>query len=391
MKKQSIAIIGGAGHVGAPLGIALANRGYKTTLIDLNKKNNQIINSGKMPFLEDGCEKILRKNLSKNMIFATNDYAEIKKNKIIIIAIGTNIKSNFKPELKKFLNFFHFLKKKINRKQSIVIRSSIYPGAYDKVYSIIKTKCKNLTYCPERIAQGKSILELPKIAQIISGKNVKEIKKISKIFNQISRKVIVTDVLEAELIKLFSNTYRYINFSIANQFYTMCNGLGLDYEKLRLLMKDSYSRNNNIPKAGFTRGPCLLKDTMQLSSFFNNKFKLLNEARNINEGIPKVIFKNLKLKYKLKTKTIGILGLTFKADNDDIRDSLSLKLLNLFKKNNIKVLASDEYYKKAGLLDKKELVNKSDIIIIATGHKEYKKIKISKNKIVIDIWNILKD
>ena len=108
MKKQSIAIIGGAGHVGAPLGIALANRGYKITLIDLNKKNNQIINSGKMPFLEDVCEKILRKNLSKNMIFATNDYAEIKKNKIIKIANGTNIKSNFKPELKKFLNFFLF-------------------------------------------------------------------------------------------------------------------------------------------------------------------------------------------------------------------------------------------------------------------------------------------
>tara|TARA_X000001036_G_C20365166_1_gene678128 strand:+ start:200 stop:748 length:549 start_codon:yes stop_codon:yes gene_type:complete len=177
MKKEKIAIIGGAGHVGAPLGIALASKGFKTTLVDLNKKYIKKINNGKMPFLEEGCEILLKKTLKKKMIFATNDYSEIKKNKIIIIAIGTDIKKNFKPELKKFLKFFHSLKKEINNSHSIIIRSSIYPGAYDKVYSIIKSKCKNLTYCPERIAQGQSIIELPRIAQIISGNNQNEIKK----------------------------------------------------------------------------------------------------------------------------------------------------------------------------------------------------------------------
>ena len=171
MKNEKITIIGGAGHVGAPLGIALANKGFKTTLIDLNKKNINKINNGIMPFREEGCERLLKKALKKKMILATDDYLEIKKNKIIIVAIGTDIKKDFNPELKKFLSFFHFLKKQINKNHSIIIRSSIYPGAFDKVYSIIKSKCKNLTYCPERIAQGKSIVELPKIAQIISGNN----------------------------------------------------------------------------------------------------------------------------------------------------------------------------------------------------------------------------
>ena len=284
------------------------------------------------------------------------------------------------------------MKKKINKDHSIIIRSSIYPGTYNKVYSIIKSKCNNLTYCPERIAQGKSIIELPKISQIVSGVNKVEINKIKKMFKKISKKVIVTEVIEAELIKLFSNTYRYINFSIANQFYTMCDDLGINYEKLRLIMSDNYKRNKNLPKAGFTSGPCLLKDTMQLSSFFNHKYKLLNEAKNINENIPNVIFKNLKKTFNLNGKTIGILGLTFKADNDDLRDSLSVKLLKILRKNKLNVIASDEYHKSDKLVDKEYLIKNADIIIIATGHSIYKKLKIDKKrKKVIDIWNILKN
>ena len=334
MIKQKIAIIGGAGHVGAPLGIAFANKGFQVTLIDLNKNHINKLNKGVMPFVEEGCENLLKKNISNKNLFATDDYSEIKKNDVIIITIGTGIKKNFEPQIKSFIDFFNRLKKFINRKQSIVIRSSIYPGTFEKVYSIIKKKNKNLTYCPERIAQGKSIIELPKLPQFISGNNKKEIEKIANLFSSISKKIIIANVIETELVKLFSNAYRYINFSIANQFYTMCANLNLDYEKIRLLMKDNYSRNQNLPMAGFTGGPCLLKDTMQLSSFFNHRFKLLHEARNVNENIPKIIINNLEKNYKLKGKTIGILGLTFKAEIDDTRDSLSLRLHEMLKKKN---------------------------------------------------------
>ena len=390
MKRNKIIIIGGAGHVGAPLGVALSNKGYEVTLLDINIRNIEMINNGHLPFIEENCESLLKRSLKRKKIFATNNFDEIKNNKFIIVAIGTNIKKDFNPEIEKFLKFFKFLKKKIKRDQSIIIRSSIFPSTFNKVYEIIKFRCKNLTYCPERIAQGKSIIELPKISQIIAGSSKKEIKKISNIFKKISKKIIIVKPIEAELMKLFSNTYRYINFSIGNQFYKMCEKMDIDYEKLRLKMMDFYPRNKNIPKSGFTSGPCLLKDTMQLSSFFNHKDKLLREAMNVNENIPNFIFNQIKSKYNLKNKTIGILGLSFKPENDDIRDSLSIKLLNLFKKEKLNVLSSDEYYKNKSTINKNVLLKKSDLVIIATPHKVYKKIKIkNKQKIIIDLWNIL--
>ena len=148
-------------------------------------------------------------------------------------------------------------------------------------------------------------------------------------------------------------------------------------------------RNANIPMSGFTAGPCLLKDTMQLSSFYNHKFPLGHSAMSINEGVPKFIFDKLNVKYNLKKKVVGILGLAFKAETDDIRDSLAIKLLKLFKSKKIKTLQSDEFYKNKDNITKKELIRKSDIIILSAPHKAYKKLKIKKNKIVIDIWGLI--
>ena len=154
-------------------------------------------------------------------------------------------------------------------------------------------------------------------------------------------------------------------------------------------MRDDYKRNANIPMAGFSAGPCLLKDTMQLSSFFNHKFSLGHTAMSINEGLPNFLIKELSKEYNLKKKTVGVLGLSFKKETDDIRDSLSMKLLKQLKSKKIKTLQSDEYYKDKNNIDKKLLVKKSDIIIISTPHRAYKNLKINKKKVLLDIWGIV--
>lgn len=169
----------------------------------------------------------------------------------------------------------------------------------------------------------------------------------------------------------------------------MCKSQGLDFSKIRNLMKDNYERNSHIPKAGFTAGPCLLKDTMQLSSFYNHRYPLCLTSMKINEGLPNFIVNSLSTKYNLRKKTVGILGLSFKAENDDIRDSLSIKLLKNLKARKIKTLQSDEHYKDKKNINKNILVKKSDILIIATPHKAYKNLKINKKKIVVDIWGLL--
>ena len=302
INRDKVCIVGGAGHVGLPLGLAFSSKNFNVVLIDKDKNNTKKINEGKMPFIEKGCANLLKKMLSKKIIFATNQLKEVKDSKFIIVCIGTPVNNKLNPNLKNFLNFFRNLKKYLNKNHIIIIRSSIYPGICEKVFNIIKSKCKNLSYCPERIAQGNSLIEMPNISQIISGKNNKAKIESKKIFKKISKKIIFTEIIEAELIKLFSNAYRYINFSISNQFYMMCKNQGLDFFKIRNLMRDNYDRNKNIPKAGFTAGPCLMKDTMQLSSFYNHQFSLCRSAMHINESLPKFIIDSLNQKYNLKKK-----------------------------------------------------------------------------------------
>ena len=390
INKQEISIIGGAGHVGFPLGIAFASKKFKVNLIDKNKIFLDKIKKGIPPFLEKGAKKVLKKTLFKKKIFVSNNYESIKTSKFIIICIGTPINQNLKPRVKEFLSFFYFLKKIVNKSQIIIIRSSIFPGVFNKVSKILDKKNKNIVHCPERIVQGNSLEELPKLPQILAGKNNFSINEVKKLFGKITKTIITTTVLEAELIKLFSNANRYINFSIANQLFMICEEHNLNYSKIRKIMREGYERNINLPSAGFTAGPCLLKDTMQLSSFYQQRFSLGHAAMNVNENIPNFILKKIKKIKNIKRKKIGVLGITFKAETDDTRDSLAIKLIKLLKKSGMSVLQSDEYCFEKNNIKKHELLRRSDIIIIAAPHKAYKKIKFPKNKILIDIWGIKK-
>lgn len=384
--KIKMTIIGGAGHIGLPLGILFANKGVKVTLYDKNKNAVKKISNCQLPFIEENGEKLLKKN--KKRIFATTNKDYISKSDIIIICIGTPVKNN-RPDLIYFFKLFKEIRYLLKPNQLIIIRSSIYPGVCKKIYQFLGKNFLNISYCPERVVQGKSISELPKLPQIISGTSDEAIKKSKKLFNIICKKTIVTSILEAELIKLFSNSWRYINFSISNEFYMICEKLGINFEKLRKNMMEGYNRNKNIAKAGFAAGPCLYKDTVQLTSFFKKSFTLGKISTKINQKLPYFIYKQLNNKFKnnLKKKTIGILGISFKADIDDIRDSLALELFNLLKKKNLNVIFSDHY---VSILKNNENINKliikSDIIIIGALHTVYKKITIPKNKYLIDPW-----
>ena len=152
-------------------------------------------------------------------------------------------------------------------------------------------------------------------------------------------------------------------------------------------MTFKYNRAKSIPYAGFAAGPCLLKDTMQLKLFagFNNP--IFSAAMTVNEGLPNYFIKMIKKNFGSKIITVGILGMAFKQNIDDIRDSLSFKLKKLLEINKYKVFISD-YLIKDFKFNEKELIEKSKVIIIAVPHKKYEKLKIPKNKFVIDTWGI---
>ncbi|MBL7055954.1 nucleotide sugar dehydrogenase [Candidatus Woesearchaeota archaeon] len=389
--KFDVAIVGGLGHVGLPLGIVFADKGLNVCLCDPNQDHADMIKKKKMPFIEYGAEKILKKVLVENKLHISPDNKEISNAKYVVIAIGTPVDEYLNPKTRSFLEFFDSIKSYLSLDQTIIIRSTVYPKTCEQILSRLgKEKNWKIAYCPERIVQGYSIEELNKLPQIVAGLSKEAIESASELFYTISPKIIKTKMGEAELVKLFSNAWRYIQFAVANQFYMISNNFGVDYDKVRYAMREGYERAHSVPGAGFAAGPCLLKDTMQLSAFNSNNFLLGHAAMMVNEGLPNYLVEELKKKHDLTKTSVGILGMAFKAEIDDIRDSLSYKLGKILRFNGTKVYYSDEYAKNPDFVSKEELVKKSDVIIVAVPHSVYKEIAVPKNKEVVDLWNIIK-
>ncbi len=385
--KYDVAIIGGLGHIGLPLGILFADKLKNVLLLDNNLKDKDKVLNGEMPFIEYGAESLLKKALAKNLISITSHIEEIKYSKNIIFCIGTPIDEYLNPKTNQFLDVIAEYSKFINKEQLIIIRSSVFPGICNQVNKLLGPDI-NLSFCPERIVQGYAIKELSKLPQIVSGYSDKAISSAGNLFKEISKSIIYTSVTKAELAKLYSNTWRYIQFAATNQFYMISNDMGEDYEDIRDLMMENYPRMSGFPSAGFAAGPCLLKDTMQLSNLSMNANFLAQAAMNINERMPEYLIQLIKKKHILEKAKVGILGMAFKANIDDIRDSLSFKLRKLLSFEGAEIKCSDEFVNNPKYISKEELIDYSEIIIIGAPHDIYKNIKIPINKSLYDIWSL---
>ena len=384
--KYAITIIGGLGHVGLPLGIVFASKGLKVCLNDINEDVAETVKKGKLPYVEHGAESLLKENLTSGKLTISLDPQCIAEAKYIIIAISTLVDEYLNPKTRKFLEIIAGIKHYLNPSQIIIVRSSVFPRTCRQILQILgKEKEWNLAYCPERIVQGFAVKELEKLPQIVAGFSEYAVEEASALFENITNKIIRTTVGEAELAKLFSNSWRYIQFAIANQFYMISNDFKEDYSRIRKIMMDGYDRAKDLPSAGFSAGPCLLKDTMQLSAFYDSQFLLGQAAMNVNEGLPNYIVNNLKKEVDLSQKTVGILGMAFKAEVDDIRDSLAFKLRKILVFNGAKVLCSDPFVKDPEFVAVEDLLEKSDIVIIGAPHSSNKTLDLAK-KHVIDIW-----
>src|SRR6185437_5489540 len=157
------------------------------------------------------------------------------------------------------------------------------------------------------------------------------VRRADAFFSRIAPAIVHLSPEEAELAKLFANTWRYIQFAAANQLFMIANDFGLDFGKIRGALKQDYPRLAGMPGPGLAAGPCLLKDTMQLAAFNNNNFTLGHASMMINEGLPMYIVARLEQEYDLSSLTVGILGMSFKSGSDDTRSSLSYKLKRLLR------------------------------------------------------------
>ena len=273
--------------------------------------------------------------------------------------------------------------------QLLVLRSTIFPGVTRMVERLVERLGKSIdvAFCPERIAEGRAMDELHSLPQIVSARTVRGSERAAELFAKIAKTIVQVQPEEAELAKLFTNSYRYIKFAAANQLYMMANDFGVDYERVREAVIQDYPRAADLPGSGFAAGPCLLKDTMQLAAFNNNNFALGMASMQINEGLPLYLVSRMAARYPLDTMTVGILGMAFKGESDDTRSSLSYKLRRVLKVRAADVLATDPFVTDdPSLCTLEDVLARADLVVIGAPHDLYAKTEIDQP--VVDVWNI---
>lgn len=388
-KQYDLCIVGGCGHVGLPLGMAFAGKGKKVVLYDINRAGVNKVNKGEMPFMEEGAEPVLKKVIKSGKLKATSDDKVISQSAVVLMVIGTPVDEYLNPKVLSIISAIKEIEDNLDDEQLLILRSTMYPGITNKVHKYLTARGKktDIAFCPERITEGRALVELYSLPQIVAGCNDSAAKRASELFGLLTKKIIVTSPTEAELAKLFTNTWRYINFAISNQFFMISNKHGIDFYKLYDAMTHDYPRLKSFAGAGFAAGPCLFKDTMQLSSFSGNEFFLGHAAMLVNEGLPDFVVEAMKRKYYLDHQVIGILGMAFKKENDDPRESLSYKLKKRLEFEAKEVLCHDPYIKDERFVPLEEIRKRADIVVVATPHNMYAQEDWSDRE-VVDIWNL---
>jgi UDP-N-acetyl-D-mannosaminuronic acid dehydrogenase len=388
--EYDVVVVGGAGHVGLPLAIAFASRGLKVCIYDINEKSVATVLGGVLPFREDGAQKVLRQALDDNSLTASTDERVIGRGEHVVVVIGTPVDEHLNPDPHAVPKALHAGHRHLRTGQLVILRSTVYPGVTRRVEKMLADDgvSVDVAFCPERIAEGKAMEELFSLPQIVSARTPQVRKRAGALFRHLTDTIVELEPEEAELAKLFTNTWRYIKFAAANQFYVMANDHGLDYDVIRGALAFDYPRASDMPGAGFAAGPCLFKDTMQLAAFMDNSFVLGHSAMLVNEGLPLYLVSRLEAKHDLANLTVGILGMAFKGESDDIRSSLSYKLKRILEFRAAKVLCTDPFVTVDESLDSLEdVLAQADVLIIGAPHREYRSILTSTE--VVDVWNLL--
>lgn len=390
-QPADICIVGGAGHIGLPLALVLADRGLRVRIQDLNRSAISQIQAGCLPFQEEGVQQLLDDAMDNDLLSFTTESNGIADVSVVVVTIGTPVDEFLNPNRGVIKDWADDALSHLRDDQLIILRSTVSPGTTEWLARYLEKAGRKpqLAYCPERIAQGFAVRELRELPQIVSATSPEAEQRAADLFGDIAPEVVRLQPMEAEFAKLFTNSYRYIVFATVNQFYMLASQQGLDAGRVLDACRHEYPRMSGMPNPGLTAGPCLLKDTMQLSAFSNNRFPLGHDAMLINEGMPAFLCEMAQRKIDLSTATAGILGMAFKAESDDIRDSLSFRLRKLLMMECRDVLCSDPYVDDDRLVDESVVLEKSDVIFIATPHQRYRSMTIPNHIHVIDIWDCL--
>jgi UDP-N-acetyl-D-mannosaminuronic acid dehydrogenase len=396
-KRPSVAVIG-LGRVGLPLSLAFADLDLKVRGVDVSQELVDRLLRKEMPFWEEGGQALLERHAGRRFLPSAST-AGLDQCDHVILTLGTPVDSNMNPDLSQIDRALDSISKELRPGQTIILRSTVSPGTTRWVMAKLEDEFgfkvgENifLAFCPERIAEGRSLEELGSIPQIIGGIDAESSARAGALFGRLGVDCLLTDDVSAELAKLFTNMYRYINFAVANEFMIIAGQWKRDINHVVNLVNHGYKRGG-LAAPGFTAGPCLYKDGF----FLVNQFpftELISTAWKINESVPIFLVAALKEQLELRNKRAVILGAAFKADSDDPRQSLSFKVRKALERERAVVTMHDPHI--PGLdTDLGTTLKGADVVFIATSHSAYKRIGLEalrdmtgKDSLVCDIWNI---
>lgn len=398
MKQKKICVIG-LGYIGLPTASLLANRGYSIAGVDTNKYVVDTINRGEIHICEPGLDTFVRAAVESGNLTA---YTEPQQSDIYMICVPTPFKDNIKalpqPDLSYVVaaaaSIQHFLKP-----GDIVILESTSPvGTTEMVAQMfadqgIDIDSLSIAYCPERVLPGKVMIELVQNDRIIGGLNYKSSQNVRFFYETfVQGDLILTDARMAEMAKLVENSYRDVNIAFANELSMICSDLEMDV--WRLIEVANHHPRVNILKPGCgVGGHCIAVDPWFIVSSAPERSKLIRNAREVNDSKPSWVAKDIlkhieRLSMNLSKKPIiGICGLAFKPDIDDLRNSAAIEICEMLKAKDLEILVCEPHvdsHDDFNLVSFDTITDSSDVIVFLVAHSQFKRIVIQTGTTVLD-------
>jgi len=395
---MDIAIIGGAGHVGLPMSLVLADAGHDVTIVDNDEEKLEAVSNGRMPFSEPGAEELLAEQLANGGLDVTTDITSPDCDAYVVV-VGTPIDEHNNPQMNNLLNIVRELQTELGDGELVVLRSTVYPGTTDIVRNELEKAGHEvgedvyLSFAPERIAQHKALEEIVGLPQLVGAFDEESYVRTRAMFESfLEAECPRLSPTEAELGKLFTNMWRYLTFAAANEFYLITESFATNHDVNvhRILDKTSqdYPRFD-VPSPGANvGGPCLTKDGWFLVDNIPYN-ELVSAAFQINEGMPGQLVNSMLEKHPDPDK-VTILGMTFKPNSDDTRNSVSFKLQKQLQYKGIDNIVRIE--PNCDGFDDWDDIEGSNWVVLMTPHDEFAGLREIHEKVdnddctYCDIW-----
>jgi UDP-N-acetyl-D-mannosaminuronic acid dehydrogenase len=392
---ESVAVVG-LGRVGLPLALSFADRGLDVIGIERRDTVLEQIAAGRMPFRETGTQELLEGVLQTRRFERTKTVQDAARADHILLTLGTPSHVHIEIDISEIRGVIDDLLPVLREGQSLILRSTVAPGTTEWVAGYIAQRRGFrvgedlfVAHVPERIAANHFLEEIATLPCIIGGVSEGSGQRAAELFQVFGTEIVQTTPTQAELAKIWTNILRYTEFALPNLLMMECEQYGANvFEVIDLINRD-YPRGGIAPP-GLTSGACLRKD-FTFSEERSSAPGMLLAVSRVHETVPLFLVKGLKSRLggSLRDLKVAVLGLTFKRDSDDARDSLSYKLIRLLERDLAHVARHDPNLP-AESEPLEAALDGADAVLIATNHSEFEGLvtRLPEGTMLVDPWNV---